>query len=184
MNPPDHRPSWLLRWAERKARARAGQAAGADVPVAAGEQAAVDAAPQPPVPELPELESLGPDSDFRPFLDRRVDAALRRLALRRLFSQPAFNAGDGLDTYIDDCTAFTPLGEVITADMRHLAEVEARRLAATVSAPTPGGAPSAGAPVPVGADGDGPDLAGTDVASPAADTTAPVADVDVVEGRG
>lgn len=184
MSPPDHRPSWLLRWAERKARARSEHAAaGSDPPVAAGPQAAADAVPQPPVPALPDLDALGPESDFRPFLDRRVDAALRRLALRRLFSQPAFNVGDGLDTYIDDCTAFTPLGEVVTADMRHLAEVEARRLAATASAATPGGEPSAGAPVPVGADGGG-DPAGTDVASPAADTAVPVADADLVEGRG
>lgn len=183
MNPPDQRPSWLRRWAERKARARAGQAAGADAPAAAGAQAAVDAAPPPPLPELPDLDALGPDSDFRPFLDRRVDAALRRLALRRLFSQPAFNAGDGLDTYIDDCTAFTPLGEVVTADMRHLAEVEARRLAAAVSAAAPDGEPSAAAPAGVAGEAGG-DPAVADAAAPAADIAAPAADADVVGGRG
>jgi hypothetical protein len=59
-----------------------------------------------------------------------VDAALRKRALRKLFSSPKFNVFDGLDTYRDDFTSFPPLGEVVTADMRHHLERIAKEIAA------------------------------------------------------
>jgi len=41
--------------------------------------------PKPP-PELPPLEQLTPDSDFRPFLNPKVDEDTRRAALKKLFA--------------------------------------------------------------------------------------------------
>ncbi len=54
------------------------------------------------VPNLPPLESLTPESDFSAFLHPKVDEALKRAALKKLFSDPRFNIMDRLDVYIDD----------------------------------------------------------------------------------
>jgi|WetSurMetagenome_2_1015567.scaffolds.fasta_scaffold387332_2 hypothetical protein len=110
--PPADRFS-LRRWSERKlAAARAADApavvAPAAVPAASTVPAAVIAAPlpapaaAPPARELPAIDTLSLASDFSPFLQPDVDESLRRQALKKLFSQPAFNVMDGLDVYIDD----------------------------------------------------------------------------------
>ena len=78
--------------------------------------------------ELPDLESLGPDSDYSAFLGPDVDVSLRRAALRKLFRSPKFNVCDGLDDYCGDFTQFAPLAGIVTADMRHHAERAAREL--------------------------------------------------------
>ena len=55
------------------------------------------------VAALPPIDELTTDSDFTPFLDRRVPAALRRAALRKLWnSDPIFANLDGLNDYDDD----------------------------------------------------------------------------------
>ncbi len=77
---------------------------------------------------LPDLESLGPDSDYSAFLGPDVDLSLRRAALRKLFRSPKFNVLDGLDDYCDDFTQFAPLAGIVTADMRHHVERAAREL--------------------------------------------------------
>src|ERR1043166_896375 len=51
-------------------------------------------------PQLPPLDELTLDSDFRGFLHPKVDESVKRAALRKLFSDPHFNVMDGLDTYI------------------------------------------------------------------------------------
>jgi hypothetical protein len=83
--------------------------------------------------DMPPLDSLGPDSDYSGFLSPRVSKDLRRQALARLFRGAAFNVTDGLDDYAEDFTQFTPLGDLVTADMRYRLEREleqkARRLA-------------------------------------------------------
>ena len=78
---------------------------------------------------MPPLESLGPDSDYSGFLSRGVSEALRRKALARLFRSPAYNVVDGLDDYAEDFTKFAPLGDIVTADMRHQLEQRLKRLA-------------------------------------------------------
>ncbi len=60
-------------------------------------------------PVLPALDSLTPDSDFRPFFHPKVDETLRRAALKKLFADPRFNVMDGLDVYIDDYSNGEPL---------------------------------------------------------------------------
>ena len=78
------------------ARVRTG-AAGDATPVAAADVA------------LPPIESLTPQSDFTPFMRPDVDPALKRAALRKLFTDPHFNVMDGLDVYIDDYSKPDPI---------------------------------------------------------------------------
>jgi hypothetical protein len=126
--------SFLGRWSRLKARAREREShpavepeeRGSDEPTASVAQAPPDAAP--PAVELPDLEQLDQDSDYSAFLTPGVDAALRKRALRKLFSSPKFNVFDGLDTYRDDFTSFPPLGDIVTADMRHHLERLAKEL--------------------------------------------------------
>jgi hypothetical protein len=67
-------------------------------------------ASRPPVVEpLPDLASLTPQSDFRPFMRQGVDAAQRNAAMKTLFTDPHFNVMDGLDIYIDDYNKTTPI---------------------------------------------------------------------------
>jgi hypothetical protein len=48
----------------------------------------------------------------------KVDADLRRAALRKLFSDPHFNVMDGLDTYVDDYSQPDPLPPGMLAGLR------------------------------------------------------------------
>ena len=59
--------------------------------------------------QLPPLSSISLNTDFTPFMQAKVPAALRQQALKALFREPHFNAMDGLDTYIDDYTQFEPI---------------------------------------------------------------------------
>lgn len=79
--------------------------------------------------DMPPLESLDRDSDYTGFLSPRVSESLRRAALRKLFHGSAFNVIDELDDYAEDFTSFEALGDIITADMRHQLEVEAKKKA-------------------------------------------------------
>ena len=77
--------------------------------------------------DMPPLASLDENSDYSGFLSPGVSEALRRRALRKLFSSAVFNVPDGLDDYDDDFTSFAALGDIVTADMKHQAEMEAER---------------------------------------------------------
>ena len=125
---------FLSRWSRLKERSRrgpeagtapetAGQAPEAALPTGGGPAADGPSAAEPPGDEdMPPLESLGPESDYSAFMSPRVSPALRRQALRRLFSSPKFNITDGLDDYCEDFTKWRPLGDIVTADMRHQME--------------------------------------------------------------
>jgi hypothetical protein len=164
--------SFLGRWSRLKAQARERESHPAVAPEERdGDQspAGVAQAPQdtaPPVVELPDLEQLDQDSDYSAFLTPGVDAALRKRALRKLFSSPKFNVFDGLDTYRDDFTSFPPLGDIVTADMRHHLERLAKELVSRAQdAPPPAVAVTTNA-------------AGTAQASPAAPPPARTEDDD------
>ncbi len=87
--------------------------------------------------DMPPIESLTEDSDYSGFLSPEVSDELRKQALRKLFLAPGFNVCDGLDDYDEDFTSFAKLGDIITADMRHQMEVEARKqLALTEDEPS------------------------------------------------
>ena len=58
-----------------------------------------------PLPALPPIEQLTPDSDFTPFMDPRVDLETRRAALKKLFADPRFNVPDPFEAYSEDYNA-------------------------------------------------------------------------------
>ncbi len=74
--------------------------------------------------DMPEIDSLDEASDFTGFMSPGVSDKLRKLALRKLFAGAGFNIRDGLDDYDEDFTNFAPLGDIVTCDMKHRAEVE------------------------------------------------------------
>ena len=79
--------------------------------------------------DMPDIESMTPDSDYTGFLSPGVSEQLRKLALRKLFRSEVFNIRDGLDEYDGDYTHFEKLGDIVTSDMKHQLELEAKRKA-------------------------------------------------------
>jgi hypothetical protein len=79
--------------------------------------------------DMPPLESLNEDSDYSGFMSSKVSETLRKAALRKLFHSPQFNVISELDEYAEDFTKFELLGDIVTSDMKHQIEVEARRAA-------------------------------------------------------
>ena len=143
---------FLARWSQRKLESRR---QGAE-PAETGEDISQDTAepgtatePAPAERELtdadmPPLDSLTVDSDFTPFMSPGVSDGLRRLALRKLFSQPGFNVTDGLNDYDEDYTQFAGLGNVITHEMKRMLQREQEAAAEDVlSAAKPQGADAA-----------------------------------------
>ena len=131
----------LRRWARRKREvarekvAEDGATRREPLDAAGDATESTDDAPEPAVIEekvptdedMPPLDALDEDSDYSGFLSPGVSEALRRRALRKLFSSAVFNVPDGLDDYDDDFTSFAALGDIVTSDMKHKAEVEAER---------------------------------------------------------
>ena len=76
-----------------------------------------DVAPAPA--ELPALEGLSFESDFRAFMHAKVDEGIRRAALKKLFRDPRFNVMDGLDVYIDDYSKEDPISPALLAQLEH-----------------------------------------------------------------
>jgi hypothetical protein len=62
-----------------------------------------------PAPVLPPVEKLTPESDFRDFMHPKVDDKLRRVALKKLFSDPHFNIPDPYEAYSGDWTVGEPI---------------------------------------------------------------------------
>lgn len=71
------------------------------------------------LPTLEDAAALGPQSDYSAFVARDVDPSVRRLALRKLFSDPHFNIGDGLDIYMGDYTKASPVSPAMLASLAH-----------------------------------------------------------------
>jgi hypothetical protein len=121
----------LKRWSRRKlAAARAAQAPAGTVPAATPvtppatpvprpAEAPAAATDAPPVPPLPPVETLTFDSDFTAYLQPKVEEALRRQALKKLFRDPRFNVMDGLDIYIDDYSLPDPISPELLKEMVH-----------------------------------------------------------------
>ena len=91
---------FLDRWSRLKHATEKAQQIG-EVPPASG------AAAQRAAEEM--LVDLGPDSDFRAFLNEEVSEAVRRQAMKTLFADPRFNVIDPLDIYIDDYSISDPI---------------------------------------------------------------------------
>lgn len=108
--------SFFARWSQRNAEAAAKKHA----PEGNSDAAPVQARePVRSPPSLAEVARLTPDSDFTPFVARGVDEQVRRSAMKKLFADPRFNVMDGLDVYIEDYHAFTPIPAAMLAALNH-----------------------------------------------------------------
>jgi hypothetical protein len=101
---------FFSRWSTRKAEAPA-------QPEAA--PAAAEPAPELPPPTLEDVAALGRDADFSRFVKPGVDEAVRRSAMKKLFTDPHFNIMDGLDIYIGDYNTFEPIPPEMLAMLTH-----------------------------------------------------------------
>jgi len=125
----------LSRWARRKRVARtdaADTAVGESTSEAQEITKAVDAGEDSPAPELtdedmPTLDGIDENTDMSGFFSPKVTQAVKKAALRKFFHSPAFNIVDGLDDYDEDFRNFAALGDIVTSDMRGMAEREAER---------------------------------------------------------
>ncbi len=115
----DASDGFFSRWSRRKEIARTG---GGDAPAVAPVEALVqghDPAPLaevdaqapevPPPPTMDDVAQLTRESDYTRFIAAHVDVAVKRAAMKKLFSDPHFNVMDGLDTYIDDYSKPDPI---------------------------------------------------------------------------
>jgi hypothetical protein len=104
----------LSRWSQRKLAARRGgvvedetlseeaQIPSAPEPQEVPQQSA-DAPPPADAPALPSIDELGAQSDYTVFMGKNVPEALKRAALRKLWTSiPLFGIRDGLDVYDED----------------------------------------------------------------------------------
>lgn len=142
-------------------------------------------APKPapgPAPELPPVESLTLESDFRGFLHPKVEESLKREALKKLFGDPHFNRMDGLDVYIDDYNIPDPLPEGMLQnltqyrtlqDQRKATEEERAARETGDTAPDPAQADAA-LPQAEPAEAAEPPVASAEAAAPHAAAAAPV----------
>ena len=101
---------FLARWSRLK------QEAQDQPPQKKAPEKAVD--PAAPAPELPPLDKLTFDSDYRAFFHPKVSEDTRRASLKKLFSDPRFNVMDGLDTYIDDYSKTEPIPPAMLAGLK------------------------------------------------------------------
>ncbi|MGH8660351.1 MAG: DUF3306 domain-containing protein [Burkholderiales bacterium] len=116
--PPEDREPFLDRWSRRK------QEVQSDVPPQQPvEKAADPAANLKTPPELPPVEKLTFDSDYRAFFHPKVSEDTRRAALKKLFSDPRFNVMDGLDTYIDDYSKTEPIPPAMLAGLKQVQNI-------------------------------------------------------------
>ncbi len=109
MTTKEDKEAFLSRWSRLKQEAN-------DPPPQKGADPPVD--PKAPLPELPPLDKLTFDSDYRAFFHPKVDEDVRRAALKKLFSDQRFNVMDGLDVYIDDYSKTEPIPPEMLAGLK------------------------------------------------------------------
>jgi hypothetical protein len=122
---------FFARWAKRKSDAPRDPAI-APAPDADSETAAtkavadagqiensIDDSKARQLPSLEDVANLGHDSDYSVFMARGVDEAVKRSAMKKLFTNPHFNIMDGLDIYIGDYNKFEPITPEILAALNH-----------------------------------------------------------------
>lgn len=159
----------LRRWSRRKAQGRQEPPPIPTVAEATGvtESPAAENAPDAPVltdADMPPIESLDKNSDYRPFLSPGVSDALRTHALRRLFRSGLFGERCPLDSESYDFRGEEALGSVITHEMRD----EMERAAAALKEQARQMVCETDQPVAIAA-GSGPEP----VTNPAAESSAP-----------
>jgi hypothetical protein len=97
----EKKEEFLQRWSRRKHEERNAPPAKAETPA----------------PALPPLDKLTPESDFTGFMHPKVEDALRRVALKKLFSDPHFNVPDPFEPYSRDWNISDPISEEMLAGL-------------------------------------------------------------------
>ncbi|HJV80937.1 DUF3306 domain-containing protein [Noviherbaspirillum sp.] len=113
---------FFQRWAKRKAEFAKAENGKPDVhPVedAVKPATASGSADASMLPTMDDVKHLAADSDYSLFVAKGTDPTVRRAAMKVLFSDPHFNAMDGLDVYIGDYTRPTPLTPAMLAALQH-----------------------------------------------------------------
>jgi Protein of unknown function (DUF3306) len=139
-NSDDDKKPFLSRWSQRKLQAEQDKVA-AELPAAtvagalnadgkagsadgkagdAAQKRALDVAQKNAAPvALPTIESVNLESGVAPFFKQQADESLRRLALKKLLSDPHFNIMDGLDIYVGDYSQPDPIPPEMMKKIRH-----------------------------------------------------------------
>lgn len=102
--------AFLDRWSRRKQDHAQQEAQPAPAPAPAETK---------PAAPLQAVESLQPDSDFRPFMARDVDPGTRREALKRLFTDAQFNVPDPFEPYSIDLTVSESIPDEMLKTLKH-----------------------------------------------------------------
>jgi hypothetical protein len=95
----DEKENFLARWSRLK------------------REAPPEAEKEVPVPTLPPTDTLTPESDFTGFMHPKVKEELRRIALKKLFSDPHFNLPDPFEAYSGDWTGGEPIPQELLATL-------------------------------------------------------------------
>jgi len=107
----DEKEAFLSRWSRLKQ----------EQPPEKKEEVAPAAASTPAsTPPLPPVDQLTPESDFSGFMNPKVEDALRRVALKKLFSDPHFNLPDPYEAYSGDWTGGEPIPEAMLASLEQM----------------------------------------------------------------
>lgn len=112
---PD-RELFLARWSRLKQEART-------QPVTEPQSKSAAADSKAEMPEVPPLDKLTFNSDYRAFFHPKVGEDVRRAALKKLFSDPHFNVMDGLDVYIDDYSKSEPIPAAMLAQLKQAEKI-------------------------------------------------------------
>ena len=70
-----------------------------------------------PKPVTPPVDKLTPESDFTSFMHPKVEDALRRVALKKLFNDPHFNTPDPFEPFSGDWNVGEPISEELLATL-------------------------------------------------------------------
>jgi hypothetical protein len=82
------------------------------------EKRAPAAVEEKPLPQLTPVDKLTPESDYSGFMHPKVEDALRRVALKKLFSgDPHFNLPDPFEAYSGDWTVGEPIPQEMLATL-------------------------------------------------------------------
>ena len=101
----ESKDAFLRRWSRRKHEAEKEKE-----PLPAVEE-------KKPPAQLTPVDKLTPESDFTDFMHPKVEDALRRAALKKLFLDPHFNLPDPFEPYSGDWTVGEPIPEELLATL-------------------------------------------------------------------
>lgn len=125
--------SFFSRWSQRKAEAETNPDSSVIEEELSAKQTAEDQidsleeqeeAPVLTDADMPAIETLDDDSNFKQFFSPGVSEELRNLALRKMFQLPEFNIRDGLNDYDEDFSKMPELTQAVVSKLRNWVEEE------------------------------------------------------------